>query len=115
MRALDGEKWLARIFVGSHDLWHHQPLYLALVERLRREGFAGATVLQGIAGYGAHSVIHHPTLLRLSADLPIVIEVVDDEEKMRILEAIVDEMVADGLLTLEKVRVVRYDPGPAPR
>lgn len=108
MRVLDGEKWLARIFVGGSDFWHHQPLYVALVERLRREGFAGATVLQGISGFGAHSVVHEPHLFRLSSDLPVVIEVVDDEERIRRLEVIVDEMVVEGLVTLEKVRVVQY-------
>ena len=112
MRVLDGEKVLARIFVGDSDLWHHQPLYVALVERLRREGFAGATVLRGISGFGAHSVVHASHLFRLSSDLPLVIEVVDDEEKIRRLEAIVDEMVVEGLVTLEKVRVVQYRPGP---
>lgn len=108
MRVLDGQKWLARIFIGDHDQWHHQPLYAALVERLRREGFAGATVLRGLSGFGAHSIVHEPHLFRLSSDLPLVIEVVDDDEKMQRLEAIVEEMVAEGLVTMEKVRVVQY-------
>jgi hypothetical protein len=112
MRVLDGEKWLARIFIGSSDQWHLQPLSIALVERLRREGFAGATVLQGISGFGAHSVIHQPHLFRLSSDLPVVVEVIDDEPKMARLEVIVDEMVSEGLVTLEKVRVVQYRAGP---
>jgi PII-like signaling protein len=112
MRILDGEKWLARIFVGDKDRWHGQPLYVALVERLRREGFAGATVLHGMGGFGAHSVIHYPSLLRLSSDLPIVIEVVDGDEPIARLEQIVDEMVGEGLVTLEKVRVIRYGAAP---
>jgi uncharacterized protein len=113
MRVLDGEQWLARIFIGHTDRWGHQPLAAALVERLRREGFAGATVLQGVAGFGARSVIHEPHLFRLSTDLPLVIEVVDDDDKIRRLEAIVEEMVQEGLVTLEKVRVIQYRAGPA--
>ena len=111
MRALDGEMVLARVLFGESDKWHHQPLYLALVERLRREGFAGATVLRGITGFGARSILHTTHLLDLSTDLPIVVEVVDSEEHIQRLLAILDEMDAGGLVTLEKVRVVRYGPG----
>jgi PII-like signaling protein len=114
MRVLEGEQWLVRIFIGESDRWHGRPLADALVERLRREGFAGATVLRGLAGFGARSVVHTSHLLELSQDLPLVIEVVDTEEHARRLEPILDEMVADGLVTLEKVRVLRYKPG-APR
>ena len=80
MRVLSGEQVLVRIFIGESDKWHHQPLYMALLERLRKEGFAGATVFRGIAGFGARSVVHAAHILRLSEDLPIVIEVVDTEE-----------------------------------
>jgi PII-like signaling protein len=114
MRILEGEQWLVRIFVGESDRWHGQPLASALVERLRKEGFAGATVLRGLAGFGARSVMHTTHLLELSQDLPLVIEVVDTDEHVKRLEPILDEMVADGLVTLEKVRVLRYKPG-APR
>jgi PII-like signaling protein len=114
MRILEGEQWLVRIFVGESDRWHGQPLATALVERLRKEGFAGATVLRGLAGFGARSVMHTTHLLELSQDLPLVIEVVDTEEHVKRLEPILDEMVADGLVTLEKVRVLKYKPG-APR
>jgi hypothetical protein len=111
MRVLDGEQLIARIYVGESDSWHHQPLYRALVRRLREEGFAGATVLRGIEGFGATSVIHTSSLLDLSADLPIVIEVVDTQENMDRLTPLLDEMMQGGLVTIEKVRVVRYTPG----
>jgi len=111
VRVLEGEHWMARIFIGESDRWQGKPLADALVERLRREGFAGATVLRGLAGFGARSVVHTAHLLELSQDLPLVIEVVDTEEHLKRLEPILDEMVADGLVTLEKVRVLRYKPG----
>src|SRR5215472_14838118 len=114
MRVLDGEQVLARIFVGESDKWHHQPLTTALPERLRREGFAGATVFQGIAGFGARSVLHTTHILRLSEDLPIVIEVVDTAEHVDRLIPILDEMVSEGLVTLEKARVIKYAPGTRP-
>jgi hypothetical protein len=111
MRILDGEQFLVRVFIGESDQWRHQPLSNALVERLRREGFAGATVFRGIAGFGAHSVLHTTQLLRLSQDLPIVLEIVDTEERVRQLVPILDEMVGEGLVTIEKVRVLKYSPG----
>jgi hypothetical protein len=111
MRTLDGEQFLVRIFIGESDLWHHQPLSRALLERLRREGFAGATVFHGVAGFGAHSVIHTTALLRLSADLPVLIEVVDREADIERLIPILDEMVGEGLVTVEKVRVLKYSAG----
>ena len=113
MRALDGEQILIRIIVGESDKWQHTPLHRALLERLRQEGFAGATVLHGIAGFGARSVIHTTHLLDLSTDLPVVIEVVDDAAHADRLVEILDEMmVQGGLVTMEKVRVLRYVPGP---
>lgn len=115
MRILEGEQWLVRIFIGESDRWQGRPLADALVERLRREGFAGATVLRGLAGFGARSVVHTTHLLELSRDLPLVVEVVDTEERTKLLEPILDEMVADGLVTLEKVKVLRYKPGAARR
>lgn len=108
MRVLTGEQYLVRIFFGESDRWHHQSLELALLERLRREGFAGATVFRGVSGFGAQSVIHTTHLLDLSSDLPVVIEVVDTEEKIEQLVPILDEMLDDGLVTLEKVKVLRY-------
>ena len=114
MRVLDGEQLLARIFIGESDRWHHQALAMALLERLRREGFAGATVFHGVAGFGARSVLHSAHLLRLSEDLPVVIEVVDTEQHIDRLLPILDEMVSEGLVTLEKARVVKYAPGERP-
>lgn len=111
MRVLNGEQVLVRIFIGESDTWHHQPLATALVERLRKEGFAGATVLHGVAGFGARSVLHTSHILRLSEDLPVIIEVVDTEERAEALVPILDEMVTEGLVTMEKVRVLKYAPG----
>ena len=111
MRALDGEQQLVRIFLGDSDKWHHQPLYRALLERLRKEGFAGATVTHGVAGFGARSIIHTAHLVDLSTDLPVVIEIVDDAEHVERLTDILDEMLDGGLVTIEKVRVLRYAPG----
>lgn len=112
MRVLDGERTLIRIFIGDADKWHHQPLDRALIERLRREGFAGATVTHGVAGFGARSVIHTAHLVDLSGDLPVVIEIVEDDEYVQKLLPILDEMLTGGaLVTMEKVRVLRYGPG----
>lgn len=109
MRILEGEQFLVRIFLGESDQFHHTPLHRALLERLRREGFAGATVIHGIAGFGASSVIHTASLVELSSDLPVLIEVVDDEAHVQMLLPILDEMVTGGaLVTVEPVRVVRY-------
>ena len=108
MRVLNGEHVLVRIYVGESDTCKHQPLHLALVERLRREGFAGATVFHGICGFGARSVLHTANLLRLSEDLPVVIEVVDSAEQVARLTPILDEMVHEGLVTIEKVQVLKY-------
>ena len=110
MRTLTGEQVMVRIFFGESDKWKHQPLEIALLERLRKEGFAGATVFRGTAGFGANSVIHTTHLLELSSDLPVVIEVVDTEEHVERLLPILDEMLDDGLVTIEKVRVLRYSP-----
>jgi hypothetical protein len=108
MRALEGERVLVRIFFGESDKWHHRPLETALLERLRAEGFAGATVFRGVAGFGANSIIHTTHLLELSGDLPVVIEVVDSEEQVAKLTPILDEMMGEGLVTMEKVRVLKY-------
>ena len=112
MRILDGEQFLVRIFLGESDQYHHMPLARALLERLRREGYAGATVMHGIAGFGASSVIHTASLVELSSDLPVLIEVVDDEMHVERLLPILDEMVTGGaLVTVERVRVVKYAAG----
>jgi PII-like signaling protein len=109
MRVLDGNQFLVRIFLGESDRFHHTPLSRALLERLRREGFAGATVIHGVAGFGASSVIHTASLVELSTDLPVLIEVIDDEVHVDKLLPILDEMVTGGaLVTVERVRVVKY-------
>lgn len=108
MRVLSGEQVMVRVFIGESDRWQHQALATALLERLRREHFAGATVFHGVAGFGAHSVLHTSRLLRLSEDLPVVIEIVDTQEHVDRLLPILDEMVTEGLVTVEKVRVLKY-------
>jgi PII-like signaling protein len=112
MRTLEGTQVLVRVFMGEADQWRHQPLHVALLERLRREGFSGATVTRGVAGFGAHSLVHTANILRLSQDLPMIVEVVDTEEQIEKLRPILDEMVAEGLVTMEKVHVLRYKPRP---
>ena len=113
MRSLTGEQLMVRIFFGESDKWGHRPLESALLERLRAEGFAGATVFRGVAGFGANSIIRTSHILELSADLPVVVEVVDTEEHIDRLLPILDEMLEDGLVTIEKVKVVRYRAGEA--
>lgn len=109
MRILDGEQALVRIFIGESDTWRHRPLARALLERLRTEGFAGATVIHGTAGFGASSVIHTSGIIDLSTDLPVLIEVVDDAAHVDRLLPILDEMLTGGaLVTIERVRVVKY-------
>ena len=99
---------LLRIFIGESDRWHHQPLYEAIVLKARELGLAGATVLRGPMGFGASSRLHTAKILRLSLDLPLVIEIVDTEERINLLLPHLDEMVQDGLVTLEDVRVLKY-------
>ncbi|HDR46438.1 MAG TPA: DUF190 domain-containing protein, partial [Geoalkalibacter subterraneus] len=98
---LEGEQTLMRIFVGESDRWQRKPLYEAIVEMLKSEGFAGATVLKGVMGFGAGSVVHSDRLLRLSSDLPVVIEVVESEEMIENVLDRLDEMVCGGMITLE--------------
>lgn len=112
MSKLVGENVLMRIFIGESDRFEHKPLYEALVELLRKEGFAGATVLRGLCGFGAHSVFHTQKLLDLSADLPLVVEVVDSQEKINAIMPRIDEMMGGGMITLEKATVIRYTHDP---
>lgn len=105
---LEGTGKLLRIFIGESDTWHGKPLYQAIVERVREEGLAGATVIRGIEGFGAASRIHTARILRLSEDLPLMIEIVDTEEKIRAIMPVLDEMITDGLVTLESVEIVAY-------
>lgn len=106
----EGERTLMRIHIGESDKWHGKPLHEAIVELLRKEGFSGATVLRGVAGFGSSSVYHTDKLLRLSQDLPLIVEVVESQERIEALLPGLDEMVDGGLITLEKVRVILYRP-----
>jgi PII-like signaling protein len=99
---------LLRIFIGESDRWHHQPLYEALVLKARELHLAGATVLRGPMGFGKSSRMHTAKILRLSMDLPLVIEIVDSEEKINSFLPVLDEMMKGGLVTLEKARVIDY-------
>lgn len=108
---LEGEGKLLRIFIGESDKYGRKPLYQSIVEMLREEGMAGATVLRGIEGFGATSHLHTARILRLSEDLPIVIEVADTAEKIEAIMPKLDEMVGEGLVTLERVEVVTYRGG----
>ena len=106
---------LLRVFVGESDRWHGRPLYEAIVEEARRTGLAGATVWKGFAGFGAHSRMHTAKILRLSEDLPIVIEIVDATEKIEAFLPLLDEMVKEGLVTLERAEVILYRGPDKPR
>ncbi len=108
MRTIPREGKLLRIFIGEQDKWQGQPLHEAIVHLARKQGLAGATCLKGFLGYGAKSHLHTAKLLRLSEDLPIVIEIVDSEEKIREFLPQLDGMVGDGLVTLEKAEVLVY-------
>jgi PII-like signaling protein len=107
----NGPGLLVRIYVGESDRWKGKPLYQAIVERLRERGAAGATVLRGIEGFGARQHLHTSRLLTLSEDLPILIEAVDEEDTLRALLPELDEMIGDGLITLERVEVLSYRAG----
>src|SRR6266516_1456079 len=105
--------YLLRIFIGEADHWHGKPLYEAIVLKARELHMAGATVLRGPMGFGAHSRMHTAKILRLSEDLPIVIEIVDSKEQIDAFLPHLDAMVQEGLVTLEQVRVIKYRAGDA--
>jgi PII-like signaling protein len=111
---LAGEGTLLRVFIGESDTWHGRPLYQAIVQRLRAEGLAGATVIRAIEGFGAKSHLHTSRLLRLSDDLPLIIEVVDNAENIERVIPMLDDMISDGLVTMEKVQVLLYRAGNPP-
>lgn len=100
--------YLLRIFVGESDKHGHHPLYEAIVLKAREMGLAGATVTRGVMGFGKHSIIHTAKILRLSEDLPMIVEIADSLENIERFLPTLDEMIADGLVTLEKVRVIQY-------
>ncbi len=104
----EGTGLLARIYIGESDTWHGRPLYEAIVHLLRERGLAGATVIRGIEGFGAKQHLHTTRILSLSQDLPILIEIVDQEDRLRAVLPELDSMVGDGLITLERVEVIAY-------
>lgn len=109
---IEGDGKLLRVFIGESDRYEGRPLFEAIVRKARELGLAGATVLQGIEGYGAHSRIHTAKILRLSEDLPMIVEIIDSEEKIRALLPSLDAMMeaagSGGLITLEKAEIIRY-------
>jgi PII-like signaling protein len=108
------EAVLLRIFIGESDRWEHQPLYEAIVLKARAAHLAGATVLRGSMGYGKSSRLHTSKILRLSLDLPLVIEIVDSEEKIQGFLPVLDSMLGGGLVTMEKITCLQYR-GTAPK
>ena len=105
---IEGPALRLSIFVGEDDRWHHKPLYTEIVHRAHRAGLAGASVLHGIEGYGASSRIHTSRLLSLSEDLPVLVIIVDEEEKVRAFLPQLDELVTEGLVIVDPVQVIRY-------
>ena len=109
-----GERTLMRVFIGESDKYRGRPLYQALLERFRERGLAGATVLRGVAGFGASSTVHTEKVLRLSLDLPLIIEVVETDEALKGILPDLDEMIGGGLITLERAKVILYRPDNVP-
>ncbi len=105
---LPHEATLLRIFIGESDRWEHKPLYEAIVLKARELHLAGATVLRGSMGFGKSSRLHTAKILRLSMDLPLVIEIVDAEDKINAFLPVLDKMMGGGLVTLENVKVIEY-------
>ncbi len=105
---LEGRAKLVRIFIGESDRWQGRPLYEAIVLEAKRQGLAGATVFKGVMGFGAHSRIHSAKILQLSEDLPVMVEIVDSEEKVQAFLPVLEAMVGEGLVTMEWVEVIRY-------
>ncbi len=109
---LEGHALRLTVLIGEDDVWHHRPLYHEIVRRARAAGLAGATVLRGIEGYGASSLIHTSRILSLSEDLPVMVVLVDGEEKIRAFLPELDELVTEGLVIVDPVEVVRYSGRP---
>jgi hypothetical protein len=105
---LPRDAMLLRVFIGEADEWRDKPLYEQIVLKAREKKLAGATVLRGPMGFGKSSHLHTAKILRLSMDLPIVIEIVDSEEKIRDFMPVLDEMISGGLVTLERVQAIVY-------
>ncbi|MFF5477547.1 DUF190 domain-containing protein [Streptomyces sp. NPDC012935] len=111
MTRLTGSALRLTVFVGEHDIWHHKPLYSEIVHRANAAGLAGASVFRGVEGFGASSLIHTSRLLSLSEDLPVAIVIVDTEERVRAFLPQLDELVTEGLVTLDDCEVIRYPEG----
>jgi PII-like signaling protein len=109
---IEGQGLLARIYIGERDQWNGRPLQDAILDLLRERKIAGATVLRGAAGFGAKAHLHTARLLRLSEDLPVLIEVVDEESRLRAILPELDALVTDGLITVERVEVIAYRGSP---
>ncbi|WP_273266848.1 DUF190 domain-containing protein [Flexistipes sinusarabici] len=109
MTKLEGTQKLMRIFIGENDKYEGRPLYKSLVELCREKGIAGATVIRGVYGYGASSVIHSSRTLALSNDLPLIVEVVDSEDKINHILPEIDKMIGHGLITIEIAHVIKYE------
>ncbi len=105
---MEGSATRLTIYLGEDDHWHHKPLYHEIVRRARDAGLAGASVLRGVEGYGTSSLIHTTRILSLSEDLPVVIVIIDEEAKLRAFLPRLDELIGDGLVTLDQVEVVRH-------
>ena len=105
---IEGKGQLLRIFIGENDTWDGIPLYDAIVHETRRAGLAGATVVRGFQGFGANSLIHTTKVLRLSEDLPVIVEIVDKEDKIAGILPTLEGMVKEGLITLENVTIIAY-------
>ena len=105
---IPNEGYLLRVFLGESDRWHGKPLYEAIVLKARELHLAGATVVRGPMGFGAHSRLHTTKVLQLSEDLPIIVEIVDAKEKIDSLMPHIDQMVQECLVTLERVQVIKY-------
>jgi PII-like signaling protein len=108
---IEGSAKLVRIFLGESDRWKGQPLYVAIVEEMRKAGLAGATAFKGVLGFGAHSVMHAARIVDLSSDLPIMIELVDSEQNIDAFLPTLDVMVSEGLVTIENIHVIAYKAG----
>ncbi|MGW7404872.1 DUF190 domain-containing protein [Streptomyces sp. NPDC054833] len=108
MTRLTGRALRVTVYIGENDTWHHRPLYAEIVHRARAAGLAGASVFRGVEGFGASSMIHTSRLLSLSEDLPVAVVIVDTEERVRAFLPQLDELVGEGLVTLDDCEVIRY-------
>ncbi|SHF16073.1 hypothetical protein SAMN02746089_01403 [Caldanaerobius fijiensis DSM 17918] len=106
---IKGKGKLLKIFIGESDQWHGEPLYHAIVKKIKENNLAGATVIRGIEGYGANSRVHSARILRLSEDLPIVIEIVDVEDKINNILSVLDDMIKEGfMIVIQDVEIYKY-------